>query len=203
MSKCGITSGRIYGMMKKLRLLKLVRKIFSPETLRKVGKGIPTDKNVVTDQGLAAIVDIEKSKAFFFQGGIYVNDKGIEKKLFDELKGIKDKAGNHFLDVTGKKDEYSGDYMDEAPDFLVWSDTYHPKGHISVESSKAIDTSLESEKWVATHHKKGIFLAYGHGIKQDFRINSHIYDIAPTVLSVFGIKPGAEMDGKVLGEIMA
>lgn len=202
MSKCGITSGRIYGMIKKLHLLKLVRKIFSPETLRKVGKSIPTDKNVVTDQGLAAIVDIEKSKAFFFQGGIYINDRGIERKLYDELKGIKDDAGNHFLDVTMKTDEYSGDYMDDAPDFLVWSDTYHPKGHVSVAGSKTINTSLETEKWVATHHKKGIFLAYGNSIKKGHRIDPHIYDIAPTVLSVFGIEPSPEMDGKVLGEIM-
>lgn len=196
--KFGITSTRIYAVIKRLHLLNLIRRIFSPETLRKVGKSIPDYKNEIADQGIAAIVDVKNSKAFFFQGGIYVNDKGVVKKLYNELKAIKNEEGNRFLDVTRREDEYTGDYLEEAPDILIWSENYHPKGHVAVTGSKFISTSLKKEKWLATHHKKGIFLAYGKRIKNDHRTDPHIYDMAPTVLSVFGLDPNPEMDGKVV-----
>ena len=48
----------------------------------------------------------------------------------------------------------------------------------------------------------GIFLAYGKGIKKGKKIKgAKIYDIAPTVLHIFGLPIPKDMDGKVLDDI--
>ena len=48
----------------------------------------------------------------------------------------------------------------------------------------------------------GIFLAYGHHMKRGPKIaDAKIYDIAPTILHVFGLPIPWDMDGLVLKEI--
>ncbi|WP_193383885.1 hypothetical protein [Pyrococcus yayanosii] len=52
------------------------------------------------------------------------------------------------------------------------------------------------------HRLNGIFLAYGPGIKKGYKIeNAKIYDIAPTILHIFGLPIPNDMDGRVLMEI--
>ena len=50
----------------------------------------------------------------------------------------------------------------------------------------------------------GSFFAMGPGIKHDLRLmgfEASVYDIAPTILSIYGIQPPAQMRGHVLSEI--
>ena len=52
------------------------------------------------------------------------------------------------------------------------------------------------------HDFYGIFLAYGKGIKKGYRIHkAKIYDLAPTILHIFGLPIPNDMDGRVLTEI--
>ena len=51
------------------------------------------------------------------------------------------------------------------------------------------------------HRPFGIFAMKGPGIKQDELIfGANLLDVAPTVLSLFGLPVGADMDGRVLAE---
>jgi len=53
-----------------------------------------------------------------------------------------------------------------------------------------------------SHREKGIFIAEGPGIRRGERIDdAEIYDITPTLLQYLGMPVGADMDGKILGEI--
>ena len=50
----------------------------------------------------------------------------------------------------------------------------------------------------------GLVIAMGPGIRQDFRLmglNASVYDIAPTILSLFKIPPPETMQGRVINEI--
>ncbi len=52
------------------------------------------------------------------------------------------------------------------------------------------------------HRRFGIFVAAGPGIKQDERIyGASLIDIAPTILAMYGLPLGQDMDGRVLTEI--
>ncbi len=54
------------------------------------------------------------------------------------------------------------------------------------------------------HRPLGIFCMRGPGIKRDERIyGANLLDVAPTVLSLFGLPVGADMDGRVLVEAFA
>ncbi len=51
------------------------------------------------------------------------------------------------------------------------------------------------------HRPMGIFCLAGPGIRQDARVyGAGILDIAPTVLTLFGLPVGRDMDGKVIGD---
>ena len=59
-----------------------------------------------------------------------------------------------------------------------------------------------STRHTGSHRLNGIFLAYGPRIKREYKIeNARIYDIAPTVLHIFGLPILKDMDGRVLKEI--
>ena len=52
----------------------------------------------------------------------------------------------------------------------------------------------------------GSFIAMGPGIKQDYRLmglSASVYDIAPTILHLYGIEQPQQMRGHVLKEIFA
>ncbi len=52
------------------------------------------------------------------------------------------------------------------------------------------------------HRRFGIFVARGPGIKRDERVyGASLLDIAPTILSLYGLPIGDDMDGRVLSEI--
>ncbi|MDM8564640.1 alkaline phosphatase family protein [Candidatus Halobeggiatoa sp. HSG11] len=54
----------------------------------------------------------------------------------------------------------------------------------------------------AEHRDHGIFLATGPGIKQDHLIHgTRLLDVTPTILSLFGLPIGEDMDGDVLLDI--
>src|SRR5579863_3675988 len=57
-------------------------------------------------------------------------------------------------------------------------------------------------KAYGSHHKNGIFYAYGNGIKQGFKApNAEIYDLVPTVLRSMGLPLPYTFDGRVLEEL--
>lgn len=54
----------------------------------------------------------------------------------------------------------------------------------------------------AEHRQFGIFAASGPGLKKDARVyGANLLDICPTLLHLFGLPVGADMDGKVLTDI--
>jgi predicted AlkP superfamily phosphohydrolase/phosphomutase len=57
-------------------------------------------------------------------------------------------------------------------------------------------------KAYGSHHKNGIFYAYGKDIKQGFKApNAEIYDLVPTVLRSMGLPLPYAFDGRVLDEL--
>lgn len=78
-----------------------------------------------------------------------------------------------------------------------------PDTHVMIVSDHGFQSGtqrprqmVEPAQW---HRPQGIFLLHGPGVKRDEMIEgANLLDIAPTVLTLFGLPVGEDMEGKVL-----
>jgi predicted AlkP superfamily phosphohydrolase/phosphomutase len=161
-------------------------------------------------------IDWSQTKAYGMgiEGMIYINLKGREpggivepgqeyEELRDEiiakLKQVTDPETGKAVDIKVFKKEvlYHGQYLDLAPDIL-YRMTKYPQ----------ITSLRYKTQWVQAaipgwHTPEGIFFAWGPDIKQSGEKlpGLKIYDIAPTLLHMFGLAVPKDIDGRVLTEI--
>jgi predicted AlkP superfamily phosphohydrolase/phosphomutase len=95
---------------------------------------------------------------------------------------------------------FPGNRRDHLPDLtVVWND------EAEIRELYSDRTGLMSEPTVdprtGTHHPLSFIAARGTRAQRGKIEGGHIVDIAPTVLSHFGIQPPAQMDGQVLGAL--
>jgi arylsulfatase A-like enzyme len=62
---------------------------------------------------------------------------------------------------------------------------------------------LRMSEWSGNHTLHGILFARGKGIKKGVRYDgARLIDMAPTILTLLGLPVSADMDGRVLSEIL-
>jgi predicted AlkP superfamily phosphohydrolase/phosphomutase len=152
-------------------------------------------------------VDFTKSKAFSSAtwGTIYINLKGREPNGIvppEEYENLRTEIINELKKVPAKayrcEELYKGEYMKTAPDIVIQID------HYVNSCSATIGYGKEFRERFGGHHDKynGTFIAWGPGIKKNHEVTgAHLYDIAPTILHMYGIPVKRDMDGKVLTDI--
>ena len=105
------------------------------------------------------------------------------------------------VDVFIGKQIYNGKYISNAPDIIIMIEE-----NLILPDISLIDLEthylFSSNKLKAAHRLNGIFMAYGENIN-NLLIREHIrpfsvYDITPTILSLFNIPLTKEFDGKPL-----
>ncbi len=121
--------------------------------------------------------------------------KELKKELVAALKELKDEKGPLFEWVKPKEEVYEGEAR-------YGSDVcYMPRDDVILESSLdgdeiLLDVSAERKGF---HSPTGMVLVHGPGIKKGGKLDWMIWDIAPAVLSLHGIK--LECDGDAHPEI--
>mgnify|MGYP000327284610 CR=1 FL=1 len=182
-----------------------MRKLFSTETRKSVGDVLKTS---IVDE-----IDIEKSKAYCLGhtipfGAIYINANSekerdeIKARLIHDLKNLSRDVGKEVrVQRYEPKKLYFGEKVDLLPDIIFTINNWR-----CVIIEDTFDRPLFEEKPFSTRHTgahrlNGIFLAYGPGLKKGQRIDVKIYDIAPTILHIFGLPIPNDIDGRVLIEI--
>jgi predicted AlkP superfamily phosphohydrolase/phosphomutase len=159
-------------------------------------------------------VDWSKTRAYAFGlSGIYVNLKGregqgavaredadaLKSELVEKLSGLKDPLTGEEA-ITTLYDTakiYEGPYRADGPDLIVGYKPGYRTSWDSVVGKVAADVFIDNEKaWSADHcidyrFVPGVFFCNRkiHDGKPRLR------DMAPTVLSLFGIAAPAYMDG--------
>lgn len=168
-----------------------------------------------------ADVDWEKTSAYSFGlSGIYLNVRGresrgivqagsekdaLKQEIIAKLSILRDPAGNKaaIRKIYDSSKTYSGPYSDDGPDLIVG---YESGYRVSWDSAKG---SLGTDLFVDNNH----CWSGDHCIDRDLvpgvlfssrKLNLRggrpaIIDIAPTILSLFGIATPDYMDGKALG----
>jgi predicted AlkP superfamily phosphohydrolase/phosphomutase len=165
-------------------------------------------------------IDWSRTKAYgVTEAGIYVNLKGrdaegiieaddyddIRDEIIEKLSAIADpRTGEPLSPQIFKKEQvYHGEHLDSAPDivFLIPPYTQHAAMAGETEWIGLSDSQkLGLSGW---HRQQGVFMACGPDVRKNREklTNLKIYDIAPTVLHMFGLPVPSDMDGRVLGEI--
>ncbi len=110
--------------------------------------------------------------------------------------------------VYRREELYHGDRLDQAPDLIVqWADyAYWGRGFYGPQQpvfEKQQRFDFSAQPLSGSHRPDGILIAQGPHIRSGGRINgARLIDIAPTVFHLLGYAPPAEMDGRVLDDIL-
>ena len=199
----GVNIGSVARVLDMLQIKNFLGRF---EIIRKIGLKLPTAFGLIQNIGGESTLDginWKKTKAVALpQGPIYINKKELSKKEYEELrneiisglKTIRSKEGEQIFRGIYKPEEiYKGNYVNKAPDIIVMdSDSFHNLGGL-------LRTDLfGNSTWKGTNAQQGFILINGPGIKQGKIYDAKIYDVAPTILTLFGCPIPPDIDGQSL-----
>lgn len=201
-------------MQKRAQQIKKGMNAFLPFRRRGLDVRAQRDKDVLSGEELMKRINWSRTKAYFTADyGIRLNleDRepegiirvGEEKEaLLDEIKSdlrkLRFSNGQPVFEaVLSKEEAFSGPLVDRAPDLIV------PINYSqSPANPEKWEFTLTHSTLCGTHSKWGVFIAKGKGIKKGFELEkAELVDITPTLLYIFKLSPGGEMDGDVLHEL--
>ena len=155
-----------------------------------------------------------KSRAFSFghctEGFVYLLEDQLTERqettaiLIRKLKEIRDpENGMSPIQAIHRKEEiYSGGFMELMPDLVIEP----AKGYSftgSYQSGEGLFHKVRPgiDPLAGKHHRDGILVAVGKGIKNQSNINAQLIDIAPTILYLLGLPIWESIDGRVVVEL--
>ena len=196
----GLDTSRLYNIFSKFGLLPLLRKSV-PKNLR---RRIPNKEGDVPADIVASRINLKKSKVIHGGSGILYlieKDKKFIERIIRELEELKHPiTKENVIKRVYRKEEVYSNCGEETPDLIIYpNDGYVISEHVGMDG-KIWGYERGRNRWKSTHDRYGIFIAYGKDIKTG-NVNARIYDIAPTILHIFGLPIPRDMDGRVLREI--
>lgn len=174
-------------------------------------------------QGLQAI-DFSKTQAYMFPmkcpplTGVVINVHGrqpegtvaseayetFRDRLMRNLAGLKDpNTGEPIVHAVYKREDlYHGDFVERAPDIIVWCNHLYKEGPFA-EGPLVNQVPFDELVQVpGSHDEKGIFLAAGPGIAKGKTIEgANLIDVTPTILHAMELPIPSDMDGTVLKDV--
>jgi predicted AlkP superfamily phosphohydrolase/phosphomutase len=164
----------------------------------------------------ADLVDWEHTTAWAwggYYGRIFLNVKGREPQgiiatqdyervrddLIERLKSITDHEGRPMdTHVHRPQDIYSGPYVDEAPDLLLYLDdlSWRLGQDIGNAELHSFDTEIGPDDSV--HAQMGMIALRVPGEKPSRLEGAHLMDVAPTVLELLDVPTPEQMEGRSL-----
>lgn len=137
------------------------------------------------------------------QGPLYINNAAvdsdekatIQNMLRDSLQSLTDNKTSEqpIQEMFERTELYSGTYVDQAPELVALdSPRFHNKGGIGQQEL------FRDSKWKGNNSREGIYILSGPDIDSNRRCDVSIYDLAPTILELFGEPVPEEMDGAAL-----
>ena len=198
---------------------KIYKKIYGMQYKSILKKYFPRVGVKIASSLTYADVNWDKTKAFAVSSGnVCINLKGreprgcVDKEEYDKLrdniietlKKVEDNGKKVFEGIYKREEIYKGYALQDAPDIIVnFMDGYRGimfgfGGKDIIVKSDAIFTIDIS----GTHARDGILIASGYRVKNNLKKKPRIIDMAPTILTLLGIKPSKDMDGLVLEDIL-
>lgn len=200
------------------RLAKNLIKLVPSNILQKIWFSLKKSGKSASFPNFINKIDWNKTKTIMIGEGIVLISNIIKKDkdeydkfrdmLINKIKLIKDPKNGHKIvkEVFKGEDIYLNAKNEKIPDILIIPENGYAL-HLDLSDKSYIS---DEELWIydnkdgfcADHTLYGIFIANGPSIKSNHRTsNAKIYDLAPTILHIFGLPIPNDMDGRVLTEI--
>lgn len=188
----------------KFRLGRFCRWFLPQRSINKIGKILDPERIEVFWEESRAFSTGRSSEGF-----IYLLDEDNDNRekaaaeLVFELEKIYDpQTGLKIAEKVYRKEElFEGDRLEHLPDIVI-----EPSAGYSFtglyQSGKGLFEDINSitDVHIGKHHRDGIFIITGTGIKKGYRTNARLEDMTPVVLYYLGIPAHANMDGCVRKE---
>jgi predicted AlkP superfamily phosphohydrolase/phosphomutase len=129
----------------------------------------------------------------------------VRAEIMARLLTLRDPdTGEQVVEAVYRREElYQGEQLDLAPDivFMPTRLEYFGFGEYEFGSHKIIEAMQRGIS--GTHRMNGVFMAYGAGVQPGAQTeNASLVDLAPTILHLMSAPIPAQMDGRVLHEII-
>jgi len=121
------------------------------------------------------------------------------RELIEELEAIETEDGEKLFESVQDRHEIWGE---EIPNEQSAADIIYRPNNMTVEVSDIVKTDVAEPTAAFNHNYQGLFVAAGPDITWSDAIRPNVVDIVPTVLTLLGIAPAAEMDGRALTELV-
>lgn len=170
------------------------------------------EKGVRRTASLLSQIDMQKTIAFANahatnSGQIYLNmtlQEGsktkIRQQIAHELRSYCCTLGLK-VNIYFPEQIYSGKFLDLAPDLLFDINDFECSVHFRLSNSIYRELPHQAGH-SGSHRRNGILIARGPDIEQGRKLQgAKIYDIAPTILHMFGLPVPDDMDGRTLQDI--
>jgi len=201
---------KIYNSIRYLRLKWFFYRFVPRSIAIRIYNRIPNKNKEFEVFGKDSAIDLKNSRVIATaEGPVYLNPKEKDREklineLINKLLSLKFRGSGECLikNVYRREQIYSGNYLAKAPDIVIVQEgKYEIKG--SLRSDDTIFSPIKDYGWAANHSPKGILIGAGSELKQANHLpDCSIYDIAPTILSIFGIVAPKDFDGKVLVDVL-
>lgn len=165
-------------------------------------------------------IDWSRTRAYAVGTGghIYLNVKGREPRgiveqgqeyketrefIIQMLESLKDpKTGEKVVESVYRREEaHKGRFFDRAPDISLTTRA----GYASLHKEQFVSPKIFIDSPNSgAHRTNGICIFHGLGIERGTRImEANIYDLAPTILHIFGLPVPKDMNGRVVNEVFS
>jgi predicted AlkP superfamily phosphohydrolase/phosphomutase len=195
-ARVGVTSQRLGAVVQRLGLEDVVLKIVPDDIIRAGAEQVDFPASTAymrsrTEMGVRLNVD-GREPAGIVPASEY---EQVRDDVIDTLtKATTPEGVPVFERVAPREAVFEGPYLDDAPDIVTVPNRFD---HFLVANLKGAQFGEPTEPW--EHKREGIVMISGGESTSDVALqNSHLFDIAPTILSTFGLPVDTRMDGSPL-----
>ncbi len=171
----------------KAKLVNIAKRTLPKKTLSRV-----IEKTKASASAVSYVA--QNASAFMIEPanwGVYVRSRNEKKEIMKALSEYEE-----VFDVIEFSMIHKGPYLESMPELIVIPES-------GVEFSHELGRGLAEKTYKGDHEIHGVFSACGEKIKEDISFEKlpRVYDIAPTVLHIFGLPIPNDTDGRVLVEM--
>ncbi|MEM0141447.1 MAG: alkaline phosphatase family protein [Thermoplasmatales archaeon] len=169
--------------------------------VKKIESSMETDLEGLLNWKESRVIALDEG--LFYVNPLYEEEREeIMRELTSKLDSLKSKSGKKLYNrILKGREVYWGPYVSEAPDVVaLTNEIYHQRLQMSgyLWASDIPDEKMAYRTRQVAHHRiRGIFGLVGPGIAPK-AVTPSIYDLAPTILKLFGLDIPHELDGKPL-----